>query len=89
MQSTKKSPHDCIGLVLTFFKNDETPFYGTGFLVGENKVLTVAHNICMKIRLNNPIADKVYFISAVNGLVKNEEAIAVTHFNYCPDFSSK
>lgn len=86
VENTLEYPYDCIGLVLAFFKNDEIPFYSTGFLVGHNKVLTAAHSVYMKIRLNNPKADTVYFIPAVDGLVKHQEAIVAAGFDYCSGF---
>ena len=86
VQSPLKYPYNCIGLVLTFFKNDEVPFYSTGCLLDHNKVLTAAHNVYMKIRLNSPVADKVYFLPSADGLIKNEEAIAAASFDYCPYF---
>ena len=89
IEKVNRPPYDCIGLVLTFYKNSDIPFYGTGFLISHNKVLTAAHNTYQKIYLNSPVADKVYFIPGVNGLVKNEEAIPVSTFDFCPEFASK
>ena len=67
VSDVSKHPYDCVGLILAFFKNEEAPFYSTGFLVDHNKVLTAAHSVFMKIRLNNPIADKLYFLPIVDG----------------------
>ena len=75
MKKINRLPYDCIGLVLAFFRDNEIPFYGTGFLLGEKKVGTAAHNVYKKIYLNNPIAEKVYFLPTVNGLVQNTEKI--------------
>ena len=87
--SARKYPHNCVGLVLTFFKNDEVPFYSTGCLLDHNKVLTAAHNVFMKIRLKSPVADKVYFVPAADGLVKDQAVIAAAGFAYCPEFPQK
>ena len=37
-------PLSTIGLLRFKLKNPSSPYYGTGFWVGENMVLTTAHN---------------------------------------------
>ena len=71
VKNVGKAPYNCIGIVLTFYKNSDIPYNGTWFLIDHNKVLTAAHNLHMKIHLNNPIADKVYFIPGVDGVIDN------------------
>ena len=39
-----KYPYNCVGLVISYFEGDSRPTIGTGFLVGERTVVTVAHN---------------------------------------------
>ena len=89
VKDLSKMPYNCVGVVLSFYKNSDIPHYGTGFLIGQDKVLTVAHNVYQKIYLNNPVADKVYFIPAANGQIRNQETIPVTRFDYCEEFARK
>ena len=60
-------PYDCIGLVLSYYAGDVIPTLGTGFLIGERHVLTVAHNVYNKNRSKTAKADKIFFIPNANG----------------------
>lgn len=57
-------------------------------MIGEDKVLTVAHNVCRKMSVGHPIADKVYFLLGVNGVLNINEAIPVASFDYAKNFCS-
>ena len=51
-------------------------------------MLTVAHNVYSRIYLDHPIADKVFFVLGVNGVLNSNEAISVESIDYAEKFCS-
>ena len=51
-----------MGLVISYFKEDPSPIVGTGFLVDRELVVTTAHNLYRKNKIEHSNVDKVAFI---------------------------
>ena len=62
-----KYPYNCVGLVVSYFKENPNPIVGTGFLIGARYVLTASHNCYDKAILKYPAAEKIYFIADPHG----------------------
>ena len=71
MHNALGSPYDCVGLVYSFFKKEESPVCGSGFLIDGGIVLTAAHTVCRRSNVGDLVlSDKVFFLPAVNGWLK-------------------
>jgi V8-like Glu-specific endopeptidase len=76
--SAKDFPHDCVGVIYGDYSKKLV--VGTGFLIGSDLVLTVAHNLsskCDKVEFQNLV-----FYPGVSGSLLPENAYKVASHRY-------
>ena len=83
-------PYNCVGLILSYFKNNSEPTTGTGFLVSKREVLTAFHNVYDRGREKFPRAEEVYFIPNAHGspiLTQSpDDHIPANEFSHSPEY---
>ena len=73
--------------MIAFFRKDPNPVYGTGSLVSKNCVVTAAHNVYSKARVNLKDAERVEFvIDPHHKDTKKYKRIKAKEVRYCSNF---
>jgi V8-like Glu-specific endopeptidase len=87
-------PYSCIGLIKFIQENGATKRegFGTGFLIAEDLVLTVAHNLYMRGH-SKPAFTNIRFFPGVNGQllhnkVETAESIKVVDYKFHESFKT-